>query len=289
MKLFLWGFQADDVVRANVSELLGRLEAEDHEIYILDKFAETLQLGPDDHQLIIKDKVPDDMDLLLSIGGDGTLLSAAHAVMSRPIPILGVNLGHLGFLTSLDRDWRVGLEDVLRSRYRVEERMVLNCALRHADGSEEIFWALNEIVLEREDFFSMLPIRVDVGQDYLNTYLGDGLIVATPTGSTAYSLSAGGPIVHPGVDAMIVTPISAHTLSVRPIVLPENEKVYLQLPEPDTHAVLHVDGRFWRPVKPSDRIRIRVSSYRIQLVVWAGATFFKKLRSKLNWGRRETL
>ena len=134
----------------------------------------------------------------------------------------------------------------------------------------------------------MLPIRVDVNDDYLNTYLADGLIISTPTGSTAYSLSAGGPIMDPILEAIIITPISPHTLSVRPIVIPESKRIYLQLPNPENEGRIHIDGRESREITSSDRIRVRTSSYKIQLVSWSGATFYKKLRTKLHWGSRNS-
>jgi NAD+ kinase len=288
MKFAIWGFQSDLEIETHVEEILARLLADSHEIYILKSFADLLDLKSLDVSYIAENEIPSDTDFLISIGGDGTLLSAAQAVMRSPIPILGINLGSLGFLTSLERDWREGLDNILKSHYRIEERMVLNCRLEYEDGSEETLWALNDVVIERAEVFNLLALEVKVGDQLLNRYLADGLILSTPTGSTAYALSAGGPIIDPGLEAISITPISPHTLSVRPIVLTGEEAIYVKLVEADGHAHVHLDGKNSREIDASVRIRVRPSSYRIQLVVTPDNTFYEKLRKKLNWGQRSS-
>jgi len=257
-------------------------------LYILDSFADLLELNHSEVHSIAENDIPKDADFIISIGGDGTLLSAAQAVMRHPIPILGINLGSLGFLTTLERDWRAEFSQVLKGHYHIEERMVLNCRLEFADGSEETLWALNDVVIERADVFSLLPLEVRVGEELLNRYLSDGLIISTPTGSTAYALSAGGPILDPRLEAILITPISAHTLSVRPVVLNGEENIYIKLSNQDDHARLHIDGKDTRELDSSLQIRIRPSSYRIQLVVLPDNTFYEKLRKKLHWGQRSS-
>lgn len=286
MKFAIWGFQSDEEIAKHVSEILDTLLSEGHELYILDSFAELLKLDNAEVHSITDANIPQNTDFIISIGGDGTLLSSAQAVMRTPIPILGINLGSLGFLTTLESDWRNGLSAVLKGHYKIEERMVLNCRLEHADGSEETLWALNDVVIERADNFNLLHLDVQVGDQLLNRYLSDGLIISTPTGSTAYALSAGGPIIDPSLDAILVTPISAHTLSVRPMVLTGEENIYIHISPPDDHAHLHIDGKDTREIDTSLRIRIRPSAYRIQLVVTPDNTFYQKLRKKLHWGRR---
>jgi NAD+ kinase len=143
-------------------------------------------------------------------------------------------------------------------------------------------------VIERADVFSLLPLEVRVGEELLNRYLSDGLIISTPTGSTAYALSAGGPILDPRLEAILITPISAHTLSVRPVVLNGEENIYIKLSNQDDHARLHIDGKDTRELDSSLQIRIRPSSYRIQLVVLPDNTFYEKLRKKLHWGQRSS-
>lgn len=286
MKFAVWGFQSDAEIIQHVDEILDTLLEAGHDLFILESFANLLKLNKERVALITEDELPNDTDFIISIGGDGTLLSAAQAVMRAPIPILGINLGSLGFLTSLERDWRVGLSHILKSHYRIEERMVLNCRLEFEDGTEETLWALNDAVIERADVFNLLALEVRVGDQLLNHYLADGLIISTPTGSTAYALSAGGPIIEPSLDAILITPISPHTLSVRPIVLTGEENIYIKLSNEDAHAHLHMDGKNTRLIDSSLRIRIRPSSYRIQLVVTPDNTFYEKLRKKLHWGQR---
>ena len=286
MKFAIWGFQNEKDIAEHVTEILDSLISGGHELYILDSFATLLKLDHPEVQRISETQIPQDTDFIISIGGDGTLLSAAQAVMRTPIPILGINLGSLGFLTSLERDWRSEFDKILNGHYRIEERMVLNCRLEFPDGSEETLWALNDVVIERADIFSLLPLEVKVGDKLLNRYLSDGLIVSSPTGSTAYALSAGGPIIDPSLDAILITPISAHTLSVRPVVLAGNQSIYIQLSDEVDHAHVHVDGKNTRQIDSSIRLRIRASSYRIQLVILPENTFYDKLRKKLHWGQR---
>lgn len=288
MKFAIWGFQSDTEVCKHVTEILDLLLAEGHEPYLLDSFASMLDIDHPEIHVIREDQIPSDTDFIISIGGDGTLLSAAQAVMRAPIPILGINLGSLGFLTSLERDWRSGLNDIIKGRYHIEERMVLNCRLEFSDGSEETLWALNDVVIERADIFNLLSLEVRIGDELLNRYMSDGLILSTPTGSTAYALSAGGPIIDPRLDAILITPISAHTLSVRPVVLTGKENIYINLSKSESHAHLHIDGKNTRQIDSSLRIRVRPSSYRIQLVVTPDNTFYEKLRKKLHWGQRSS-
>ncbi len=288
MKLLIWGFQVNPEIRDSVIDLIARLRQSDHTVCILDSFANSIKLT-NQIEHIQADTVPDDVDLILSIGGDGTLLSAAQSVMKRPIPILGVNLGSLGFLTGLERDWRANLKEVLAGDYRVEERMVLNARLVHGDKTEETFWTLNDVVIERGERFDMLALKVQVNDRYLNTYSADGLIVSTPTGSTAYNLASGGPILDPGIDAIIITPISPHTLSVRPIVLPPDARIELRIMKPGQQGRIYLDGKVWRSIVADDWLRIRTSSYRIKLVTLPGLTFYDKLRKKFHWGQRSAL
>lgn len=288
MKFAIWGFQSDAEIKSHVVEIFEKLRSENHELFILESFAQQLNLTNSEIHLITENEIPRDTDFIISIGGDGTLLSSAQAVMRTPIPILGINLGSLGFLTSLERDWRSGLDDILRGHYRIEERMVLNCRIEFEDGSEETLWALNDVVLERADVFNLLATEVRVGDELLNRYLADGLILSTPTGSTAYALSAGGPIIDPSLEAILITPISPHTLSVRPIVLTGENNIYLKLSNSDGHAHLHIDGKDTREIDGSMRIRVRPSSYRIELVVTPDNTFYEKLRKKLHWGQRSS-
>ena len=288
MKFVIWGFQSDVEINSYVDGIIDKLLHEGHALFMLDSFAKQMENDHPEVNVIDENAIPRDTDFIISIGGDGTLLSSAQAVMRTPIPILGINLGSLGFLTTLERDWQAGLDDILKGHYQIEERMVLNCRLEFEDGSEETLWALNDVVIERADVFNLLATEVRVGEELLNRYLADGLILSTPTGSTAYALSAGGPIIDPSLEAISITPISPHTLSVRPVVLTGEKSIYVTLSHHDAQAHLHIDGKNTRHIDGSLRIRIRPSSYRIQLVVIHGNTFYEKLRKKLNWGQRSS-
>ena len=288
MKFAIWGFQSDREIKDHVLEILEKLISEGHELFILESFAKLTDINRSDVNIISENEIPNDTDFIISIGGDGTLLSAAQAVMRTPIPILGINLGSLGFLTSLERDWRAGLDNILKGHYHIEERMVLNCRLEFQDGREETLWALNDVVIERADIFNLLALEVRVGEELLNRYLCDGLIMSTPTGSTAYALSAGGPILDPDLEAVLITPISPHTLSVRPVVITGDKNIYIKLSNPEGHAHLHIDGKDTREIDGTLQIRVRPSSYRIELVVMPDNTFYEKLRKKLHWGHRSS-
>lgn len=216
-------------------------------------------------------------DLLLSIGGDGTLLSCVQFIRSNqanPIPpILGINFGHLGFLTTLGRDNLDHLaHDLLHGRYSLEERSLL-----HLDGTG---YALNEVFLHRREEDSLLSTDVFVDNQYVATYAGDGVIVATPTGSTAYSLSCGGPILTPDSRCMLITPISAHTLTLRPIIVPDTATIRLHVCNP---CHLGIDSR--RSHQPADTtITLCRAPFTISLVRMGDQNFFSAIRDKLMWG-----
>ena len=234
----------------------------------------------------------DEIDLLVSLGGDGTLLRAAGSVFGRGIPVLGVNLGSLGFLTSVSG---VGIGSalgrVLRGRYTVEERRTLEAEVRTRAGEvRSRFRVLNDVVVHNVGTAEVLRLDLWVGpQDDLQeigSYSGDGVILATPTGSTAYSLSAGGPIVVPEMDCFLVTPILPHTLAVRPLVLPAQEEVTVAALDRREPLCLTADGRARGPLGHSDRVVVRMGTFRVPLVRLPEHSFFATLRRKLNWAVR---
>lgn len=230
-------------------------------------------------------------DVVLSYGGDGTLLRTAHALGDGDTPIVGVNIGRLGFLADLSTS---GVEEAItqleEGAYHVEERMVLQAEARRADGSTieatdlSLRWALNEFVVDRSGSTGLLEIDVAVGGMPLNTYWADGLIFATPTGSTAYSLSAGGPILAPGTDAVILTPIAPHTLTVRPIVLPGDSSIEVRVRPDDQSYVFAADGRNSSIDENGVYLSIERAPHTVNLAKLDGQHYFKTLRSKLMWG-----
>ena len=227
-------------------------------------------------------------DLVLSFGGDGTLLRAAHLTGPNDTPLLGVNIGRLGFLADIEvEQLHEALEQIVAGNYTVEERMVLEAQANNPTHFDTE-WAMNEFVVDRSGSAGMIKIEVEVNGTPLNTYWADGLIVATPTGSTAYSLSTGGPIIAPGVEAVILTPIAPHTLTVRPIVLPADSTITCRVLEEDQPYVFAADGRSSMFENHSLQFTIQRAPHTVNLVKLPDQHFFHTLRSKLMWGVRRS-
>ena len=226
-------------------------------------------------------------DILLSFGGDGTLLHSAHHVGTRNTPILGVNIGRLGFLAKVEvQELEEALEQVEAGNWAVEERMALEVTFEGAAPALPPR-ALNDLVVDKSGSTSMIAIEALVDGDLLNTYSADGLIVATPTGSTAYNLSVGGPILMPGSGVVVVTPIAPHTLTARPIVLSNRVEVTLRVTTRGHPYVVAVDGLSTEIDGEADvTIRIRRAAEPVRLVALPGQDYFATLRDKLKWGQR---
>lgn len=263
----------------SVMELCKALDQRGIEVYI-NRDAVTLIKGSCPARSVEMDVLGRDCDFILSFGGDGTLLAAARAVGSFGKPILGVNIGKLGFLTAVETsDLLHAVERLIAGDYRTESRLVLHAQL---EGHAPIF-ALNDLVVIRSDAARMIRIRVDIDGTFLNRYTADGLIVATPTGSTAYSLSANGPILTPSLDALVINPICPHTLTMRPIVVGGTQEIRLHL-EDDYTAFLTSDGQEEQRLIGGEIITIRKAAHTIQLVRFPEKDFFDILRGKLHWG-----
>ena len=222
-------------------------------------------------------------DLLLVLGGDGSILGAARRLAGNAVPTLGVNLGRLGFLAAVrPEDVRPALERVLGGRHEVEERMMLALDVRAGSRSRWSGLALNDAVVERAARAGMVTVEVRLGGKGATAYRGDGLIVATPTGATGYGLAAGGPIVGPGLDAFVVTPICPHTLTNRPLVVPADEPIELRVPEAPEGTLFVADGQEWVDIGGKDRILLSRSKTRFRLVT-VGGDFYSRLRGTLGW------
>ncbi|MEO1203153.1 MAG: NAD(+)/NADH kinase [Pseudomonadota bacterium] len=226
-------------------------------------------------------------DLIIAIGGDGTMLSAARLASDSGTPLLGVNRGRLGFLADITPDEMIeSVDHVLAGQFTLDSRLQLEASLSAGDGRTRSAVGLNDIVLQRRETGRMADFETRVGDHYVNTHAGDGLIVATPTGSTAYALSCGGPIIEPRLDAVVVVPICPHTLTDRPIVVPADQPIAVKLLERyDTKAEVTVDGHSLGDISPADRLTIRAADKRIKLIHPPGYDFYGILRSKLFWGR----
>jgi NAD+ kinase len=224
-------------------------------------------------------------DLLLVLGGDGTLLAAARVAAPRGIPILPINMGSLGFLTSfMLEELYPALEDILAGRLTISERVMLHAELQRGDKILDKQTVLNEVVINKGALARMIELELSIDKDFVCRYRADGLIVASPTGSTAYSLSAGGPIVHPSVESFIITPICPHTLSDRPVVVGDTSIIEVKLSAGTESVFLTLDGQKGIPLQATDRVRISRGQQRLKLIQTPNKSYFEILRNKLKWG-----
>ncbi len=228
----------------------------------------------------------DGTDLVIVLGGDGTLLSAARFVAGRDIPLFAVNMGHLGFLTAIPvDDLFPELERALRGEHRIGRRRMVDCELMRQGQTIGSYSALNDIVITKSELARMIDLDTHVDNHFVAAYKADGLIVSTPTGSTAYSLSAGGPVIFPSVGALCITPICPHMLTNRPVIVPENSVIQI-LNHGEDGTYLTIDGQVGEPLSRGDRIVCRASPKTIQLIRPPKMLFFDVLREKLKWGER---
>jgi len=229
--------------------------------------------------------LPTRSDIVVAMGGDGTILRAARIVGSTGKPILGVNLGRLGFLAgAAPEELEESLERLLSGEYAAEDRMALEAEL----GGRRVF-ALNEIVIEKGVLAHMVQVKTWISEERISSFFGNGLIVATPTGSTSYSLSAGGAILHSSMEALIVTPICPHSLSLRPVVVPGNQTITAQVTAEHTDIMLTADGQTVAPVAPEEKVSVRRAPFPVRMINLQGLSFYELLRRKLDWSvdRRE--
>lgn len=227
----------------------------------------------------------DGIGLCVVVGGDGTLLAAARGLDGRPIPILGVNLGGLGFMAETGPRHAVSrLRQVLAGRYRVGRRMTLESTVVRGRRSGPKQMALNDVVIAKSAIARMIDLKVTINGNVVTVYRADGLIVSTPTGSTAYSLSAGGPIITPEMDALLISPICPHTLSMRPLVVPGDARVEVTLSSDGSKVYLTLDGQVGQMLEAGDRVRVRRGEADVLMVRSPRLNYFDVLRRKLRWG-----
>lgn len=276
------GRYEDPRVAEPMTALVGHLTKRNVPVIAADSLA--LEL---DVKRVPESELVTETDLIIAIGGDGTMLYAARLVGDADVPVLGVNRGRLGFLADVTPDEMIeSVDQVLAGHFTRESRLKLAARLRRADGSVSEAVALNDVVLQRRETGRMVDFETRVADHYVNTHAGDGLIVASPTGSTAYALSCGGPIIEPGLDAVVVVPVCPHTLTDRPIVMPARQPIDVRLLErDDTKAEITVDGVSLGEIRPEDRLHIEAASSRMNLIHPPGYDFYGILRSKLLWGR----
>lgn len=234
-----------------------------------------------------REDLPARSDLLIVLGGDGTLLSAARLAAERKVPILAVNLGGLGFLTTVSQDEIYPiLEEIFSSKHRVSQRVMLEADIVRAGALVRRQIALNDAVLNKAALARIMDLELRVDGEYVTTYKADGLIICTPTGSTAYSLAAGGPIIYPTVEAFVITPICPHTLTNRPLVIPDSAKIEIDFKADEDSVFLTLDGQVGIELVAGDHIVVRKAPEKLRLVRQAKKTYYEILRNKLKWGER---
>lgn len=229
---------------------------------------------------------PRSIDALISLGGDGTLLRGARLIDGAPVPILGVNLGRLGFLTTCGTE---DMDDALRllasGEYVAEARMALQATAVDGNGANRQSWrALNDFVVHKGGFARVVRVGISVNGESIGTYAADGVIVSTPTGSTAYSLSAGGPVVVPTVESILLTPISAHALGVRPMIVPPDAEVAIDTSRSSEMLMVTVDGQVGTELVPGEMLVVKRADSPVHIMRLPGTSFFERLRAKLGWG-----
>jgi NAD+ kinase len=230
-------------------------------------------------------RVADASQLLLVLGGDGTMLAAARLAAPRGIPILPINMGSLGFLTSFTlQELHPALDDTLEGRFSLSERVMIRAELHRAGKVVDDQQVLNEVVINKGALARMIEVELTIDADFVCRYRADGLIVASPTGSTAYSLSAGGPIVHPAVESFVLTPICPHTLSDRPLVVRDTSSIEMKLSGDTESVFLTLDGQRGIPLQPTDLVRVSRAKQLLKLIQPPKKSYFEILRSKLKWG-----
>ena len=273
-----------EMVSSVVPTLIEWLGARNVQAYLDPHTADTLKLPA---RGLRREEMGGKIDWLIVLGGDGTLLAAARAMGANQVPILAVNLGGLGFLTSvtLDELYPV-LEKVLAGTANLSGRMMLQAEILHDGKTSDKQIALNDAVANKAALARMLDFDVHVDGHHVGRYRADGLIVATPTGSTAYSLAAGGPIIHPDLDAFVITPICPHMLTNRPLVVPDTARVELDFAPSHEPVYLTMDGQIGFQLDAKDRVVITKSQHKVQVVKPPTMTYYEILRSKLRWSER---
>ena len=251
----------------------------------------SLDFGATKVQKVDEAKLPELAELIVTVGGDGTMLYASRLVAGHDIPLLGINRGRLGFLADITpAQMNTHIDAVLSGHYIKDQRMVLSATLLQDNKPVREGIALNDVVLQRWEMGVMLEVATVVDGVYVNTHRGDGLIVTTPTGSTAYSLSCDGPIMHPALNAIAIVPICPHTLSDRPIVLDGNSHIDISLVQRDnTSAQAVCDGKPIGLMTGNETLRVSQANFQVTLIHPASHDYYKILRSKLNWGRSSAI
>ena len=234
---------------------------------------------------VLVNEISKQTDLVIALGGDGIILKAARQVSRFKLPVLGVNLGGLGFLAGVNSsDLYPTLDLILQKRFKTEERMLLCAQVVHKGKTAGKFLALNDVVVKNGITARVIKLRLEVNNQYVATYVGDGLIISTPTGSTAYSLAASGPIVHPDLSLIILSPICPHTLALRPLIISSKDTIKIWVETDHNEVILTMDGQENIPLKLGDFVQVRRAKERLKLIVPEKKSYYQVLRTKMKWG-----
>ena len=288
MRILIFGQRVSEEQHPYIQELFAAIHEESFEVAIYEPFIEQLRGHlelPEDIHLIHTSEDLDlwKVDVVITLGGDGTILKAVTLIQDKKIPILGINMGRLGFLASIENKFAAkAIHQLAKGMYSIDKRTML-----YLETSDPIFdgnrFALNDFTLHKRDTSSMMVIRTFINGDFLTSYWADGLIVATPTGSTAYSLSCGGPILFPRSGNFVITPVAPHNLNVRPIVVRDDSVISFEIEGRSSSYLASLDSRF-EPVTPSVQLAIRKCDFETSIVLPDNFSFMKTLHEKLTWG-----
>lgn len=287
MNIAIFGKSFSKENNGYIQQLIDKLESRDISLLFYEPFYKELKdnifLKPETQVFTSHDEIIGKVDFLFSIGGDGTLLNTITLVRDSGIPILGINLGRMGFLSSISKE-RIGsaIEQLLNRKFKLDQRTLLRLETPN-NIFGDLNYALNEMAVYKKYPFSMLKIQAYVNNEYLNSYWADGLIVATPTGSTAYSLSAGGPIVLPRSQNFLVTPIATHNLTVRPIVIPDNSQIKIKIVGRTKEFFVGLDSRS-EIIDSSVELTVKKEEFKLNLIQLEDENYFTTIREKLMWG-----
>ncbi len=286
MKIGVYGNNSKDSVAQSVQRLLSIGKNYPLQFFMHDDLKEQLlSRFPENashYQFLASTELVDASDIIITFGGDGTILSAARMVGRSQVPILGVNLGKLGFMAEVSLDeLELFIGDIVNGKFVTEERMLLKTTV---EKNEEEFYALNDIVIDNGSSSRLIDVSVYVDNDFLVSFSGDGIILATPTGSTAYSLAAGGPIVGPSTGVIVIQPISPHSLSARTVIVPDSSKLRIVVEHHSNEARVTADGQLVRTFAPPMNIHISKAEHTIRLIKRKDRSYYDVLRAKLFWG-----
>ena len=289
MKVAIFGRFLNENSEASVDILLNVLHKKNIEVYVETEFFNLLKLEgcikKEHHNFKTFEALDASFNLLISIGGDGTILRAITYVKDLGIPIIGINTGRLGFLATIQVDGiEKAIQDIIDKKHKISERSLLSIETTpENEGITSLNFALNEIAVSRKNTTSMITVETYLDDEYLTSYWSDGLIVSTPTGSTGYSLSCGGPVITPGTNSFVLTPIAPHNLSARPLVIPDSTEIELKVNGREDQHLVSLDSRI-ATLNNNTIIKIKKAPFTIKMIEYTSESFLKTLRNKLLWG-----